>query len=293
MQGDFVMSKELYYKPSGKFNPIGFFALFLITVVTGSLTSLLYLFLVAKIPSAKLSVFLPFLMGGLLGAISYQVARFFKLRSRLTIMVGAGLGIIVYNYFKWAFFISNVFTESYISEFTKIIADPALMIDSIKLINEYGTWGFNDEVAVTGTVLAIIWILEFLLLAGVHFAVLKDGSSLPFIESENAWAHKSNVAFYATYFSVKEMRARIEQNPQILLDYIQAPTDLYSQNHVEINIFHSSDFNENYIDVSEVTISQKKGKEDRTVTRVIKYLSVSREVAASLFEKYDMPLQRH
>lgn len=287
------MSKELYYKPSGKFNPIGFFALFLITVVTGSLTSLLYLFLVAKIPSAKLSVFLPFLMGGLLGAISYQVARFFKLRSRLTIMVGAGLGIIVYNYFKWAFFISNVFTESYISEFTKIIADPALMIDSIKLINEYGTWGFNDEVAVTGTVLAIIWILEFLLLAGVHFAVLKDGSSLPFIESENAWAHKSNVTFYATYFSVKEMRARIEQNPQILLDYIQAPTDLYSQNHVEINIFHSSDFNENYIDVSEVTISQKKGKEDRTVTRVIKYLSVSREVAASLFEKYDMPLQRH
>lgn len=287
------MSKELYYKPSGKFNPIGFFALFLITVVTGSLTSLLYLFLVAKIPSAKLSVFLPFLMGGLLGAISYQVARFFKLRSRLTIMVSAGLGIIVYNYFKWAFFISNVFTESYISEFTKIIADPALMMDSIKLINEYGTWGFNDEVAVTGTVLAIIWILEFLLLAGVHFAVLKDGSSLPFIESENAWAHKSNVTFYATYFSVKEMRARIEQNPQILLDYIQAPTDLYSQNHVEINIFHSSDFNENYIDVSEVTISQKKGKEDRTVTRVIKYLSVSREVAASLFEKYDMPLQRH
>lgn len=232
------MSKELYYKPSGKFNPIGFFALFLITVVTGSLTSLLYLFLVAKIPSAKLSVFLPFLMGGLLGAISYQVARFFKLRSRLTIMVSAGLGIIVYNYFKWAFFISNVFTESYISEFTKIIADPALMMDSIKLINEYGTWGFNDEVAVTGTVLAIIWILEFLLLAGVHFAVLKDGSSLPFIESENAWAHKSNVTFYATYFSVKEMRARIEQNPQILLDYIQAPTDLYSQNHVEINIFH-------------------------------------------------------
>ena len=287
------MSKEPNYKPSGKFNPIGFFALFLITVVTGSLTSLLYLFLVAKIPSAKLSVFLPFLMGGLLGAISYQVARFFKLRSRLTIMVSAGLGIIVYNYFKWAFFISNVFTESYISEFTKIIADPALMIDSIKLINEYGTWGFNDEVAVTGTVLAIIWILEFLLLAGVHFAVLKDGSSLPFIESENAWAHKSNVTFYATYFSVKEMRARIEQNPQILLDYIQAPTDLYSQNHVEINIFHSSDFNENYIDVSEVTISQKKGKEDRTVTRVIKYLSVSREVAASLFEKYDMPLQRH
>ena len=287
------MAKELNYKPSGKFNPIGFFALFLITVVTGSLTRLLYLFLVAKIPSAKLSVFLPFLMGGLLGAISYQVARFFKLRSRLTIMVSAGLGIIVYNYFKWAFFISNVFTESYISEFTKIIADPALMIDSIKLINEYGTWGFNDEVAVTGTVLAIIWILEFLLLAGVHFAVLKDGSSLPFIESENAWAHKSNVTFYATYFSVKEMRARIEQNPQILLDYIQAPTDLYSQNHVEINIFHSSDFNENYIDVSEVTISQKKGKEDRTVTRVIKYLSVSREVAASLFEKYDMPLQRH
>lgn len=287
------MSKELYYKPSGKFNPIGFFALFLITVVTGSLTSLLYLFLVVKIPSAKLSLFLPFLMGGLLGAISCQIARFFKIRNRITIIVSAGLGIIVYNYIKWAFFISYIFNDSYISDFTKIVTDPEYMFDSIKLINKYGTWGFNDDVAVTGAVLAVIWIIEFLMLLGVHFAVLKDGSSVPFIESENAWAHKSNVTFYATYFSVNEMRDRIEQNPKILLDYIQAPTDLYSQNHVEINIFHSSDFNENYIDVSEVTVTPKRGKEDRTVKRVMKYFSVSRDVAASLFEKYDMPLQRH
>jgi hypothetical protein len=40
------MQRELYYKPSNKANPVGLLGLLLITVIAGSVLSVIYLFLV-------------------------------------------------------------------------------------------------------------------------------------------------------------------------------------------------------------------------------------------------------
>lgn len=284
------MQRELYYKPSNKANSLGLLVLLLITVIAGSAISILYLFLVQKIPSINLSVLLTLIFGGVMGAIGGLVCSLFKIRNRTMTIAVSVIGILIYTYVKWAAFVSYIFEESFTSILPELLLNPVDLLNNVTLINEVGTWSFGrDGDAITGIVLAIIWILEFLIYAGLHLYVLGNKANEPFIEKDNKWAKKFETKFYFRDFDVEANRTSIENDPGFLLSFLEAPEAVSSTGHVEAEFFHSSDFSENYLDISRITINDSS-KNNTQEDKVIKKLAISRDFVSNLLTKNGMSL---
>lgn len=290
MGGTSIMQRELYYKSSNKANPLGLLSLLLITVVAGSALSILYLFLVQKIPSIKLSVLFTLVLGGVMGAIGGLAVSLFKIRYRTLAITVSVIGILIYTYVKWAAFASYVYEESFTAILPELLLDPSDLLSRVKEISEYGTWSFGrDGDAVKGTVLIIIWILEFLIYAGLHLYVLGDKANDPFIEKDSKWAKKYDAKFYFRDFDVQSNLASIEKDPGFLLSYLETPENVTNTGHVEAEFFHSSDFSENYLDINRIVITNAE-KNSRDENKVIKKLSVSRDFVSNLLTKNGMSL---
>lgn len=286
MGGTSTMQRELYYKPSNKANPVGLLGLLLITVIAGSVLSVIYLFLVQKIPSVKLSVLFTLVLGGVMGAISGMACSIFKIRNRTLAIAVSIIGILIYTYVKWAAFSSYVYEESFTAILPELLLDPSELLSRITEISEYGTWSFGrDGDAVKGMVLILIWILEFLIYAGLHLYVLGDMANDPFIEKENKWAQKFKTGFTFRNFDVKANRTSIENDPGFILSFVEAPENIQPTGHVEAELFHSSDFSENYLDIIQVVINNKNNRDNK---KVINKLAVSRDFVSNLLTQNGM-----
>ena len=282
------MQRELYYKPSKKTNSLGLLVLLLITVIAGSAISILYLFLVQKIPSIKLSVLLTLVLGGVMGALGAMICSVFKIRNRTLAIAVSVIGILIYTYVKWAAFVSYAYEGSFTTILPELLLNPIDMLDRIKLINEVGTWSFGrDGEAVTGIFLAIIWILEFVIYAGLHLYVLGDKANDPFIEKDNKWSKKFDAKFIFRDFDVEANRASIENDPGFLLTYLEAPGNIPNTGHVEAEFYHSSDFSENYLNVNRIVINDPS-KNNRDEKKIIKRLAVSKDFVSNLLTQNGM-----
>ncbi len=285
------MQNERYYKSSNRADPLGLIALVLVTAVAGSALSILYLLLVRVIPIVQLSILLTILFGGLLGLIGSLTCGIFKLRNRLLTIIASVAGILIYTYVKWSLFSSFALDESYFTLLTGFLTSPTALLEAIALINKYGTWSFGRDstTAVTGVILAIIWIIEFLIYAIIHLLVVNDKTNTPFIEKENNWAKKSDVRFYCRDFVLNAHLSEIENDPNVLLSYLDDPQVVGVGQHIEIELFHSSDFTENYIDIIRVVITNA-ARNNKQETKLVKKLAVNREFAQKLFAQHDMSL---
>ncbi|MDD4096284.1 MAG: hypothetical protein PHP22_08615 [Oscillospiraceae bacterium] len=282
------MQRELYYKPSGKANPLGLLGLLLITVIAGSAISIPYLFFVRVIPFAKLSVLLTLVFGGVMGALGGLACTLFKIRNRALALTVSAIGILIYTYFKWAAYVSYVFEESYTYILTELMLDPIDMVAKIIRINEEGTWSLGaDGNAVTGIFLAIVWILEFLIYAIIHLIVVNDKSNDPFIEKDDRWAKKLDAKFFFRDFNVESSRASIESDPGFLFDHLEEAQNIGNTGHVEAELFHSQDFTENYLDITRMVITNP-AKNNVQAKKVISKLAVSRAFVQQLLEKNGM-----
>lgn len=283
------MQREKYYKSSGKANSLGLLALFLVTVVAGSAISILYLYLVHIIPSIKLCVLLTLVFGGVMGALGGLVCKIFKIRNLALVLIVSAIGILAYTYFKWAAYVSYMFEESFISSLTELLFDPSELLSRIKLINEEGTWSFGRSGDnVTGIVLLIFWVLEFVIYAGLHLGLASSGANDPFIEKDNDWAKKFNAKFNFRDFDLKADRTAIENDPNLILAYFEKPENIVHTTYYEAELFHSKDFSENYLDVSKVEINPTKNS--RQESKEINKLSVSRDFVQNLFDKSGMTI---
>jgi len=282
------MQRELYYKPSNKAHPLGLLGLLLITVIAGSAISIPYLLLVRIIPFAKLSVILTLVFGGVMGALGSLTCSLFKIRNRTLAIAVSVIGILIYTYFKWAAHVSYIFEESYTYILKDLLLDPIDLLAKIIRINEEGTWSYGtNSPPVTGIVLAIVWLLEFLIYAIIHLLVINDKTNDPFIEKDNAWAKKLDAKFYFRDFNIQSNRAAIENDPGFLLTYLEAPQNLVNTGYLEAELFHSSDFSENYLDINQIIITNA-AKNNRQNKKVMKKLAVSREFVSNLLTQNGM-----
>ncbi len=283
------MQREHYYKPSGKANPLGLLVLFLATVVVGSALSILYLYIIQNDLDVRLCVLLTILLGGLMGALGGLICKFLKIRNLSVALIASVIGILIYTYFKWAAYVSYIFEGSFISSVTELLLDPSDLLSKIKLINEEGTWTFargGDNV--TGIILLIFWILEFLIYSVIQLVVICNWANDPFIEKDNNWAKKYNAVFNFRDFDLEADRAAIEKDPNLILAYFEQPENIVQTTYYEGELFHSKDFSENYFNVRKIKINPTKNS--RTETKEIKYLSVSLDFVQNLFDKSGMTI---
>lgn len=280
-----IVEQNLYYKSSNKITILGFLGLFLGSALAGIILSIPYLWGIRMIPYMKISFILAIVFGAVLGWVCRFLCGALKVRNRSMAVIAVILGILLYTYFKWSTYVSFIYSDSYTELLLSVLLNPVALLSGIKEINGFGTWSLNDNGnAVSGLLLAIVWLGEFLIIAGIQIGIMFECPAEPFVEAEDKWAVKKEAAVFMRYFSAKEMRTAIEQDPTVLLNYVDNPAVVASISHVRINHYHSSDYSENYITICEV--QAKDAKNGKVIAKeVIKKLAVSRAFITDLYAK--------
>jgi hypothetical protein len=284
-----IIMASKYYVPSQQSSVAGFFSIFLGMAIIGSAISIPYLLLVRICPEIKLSIIITALTGLGLGWLAGLLCKVFKMRSVAVALIAITLGYVFFTYFKWIFYVSYIVSEyynsaaSYISYAPELIARPLEFIQWIITINESGTWSISSSASnVNGIFLGIIWVAEIVLIyLCILFPVISQAKK-PFIESEGKWAVKYPKVFPLPYFPTKNRVPDLEVNPLGVINSLNF-TSYNERNSTEITLYHSSDFTENYINIDEVSMDNRKR---RTKNTTVKNLRVDYEFADALVKMF-------
>ncbi len=174
-----------------------------------------------------------------------------------------------------------------------IIFHPSRLVSDIIDINSVGRWSMGRSYSwqneqkenVKGIMLWLVWLGELLCIWIPAIAFTKQKSDLPFIESEDNWAEKivSDGFRYNTAIDNKNLKADMEDNPNILFSLGRFYDTQVSQNpYLNITLFHSSNFEENYISLDHFYYSKKDKR--YLCKNLFNYMSVSKDFVHTLYE---------
>lgn len=264
-----------YYKAINSFSPISFISILVATFILGSVLSWPYLWLEEKIPFIYLNILIPVGTGIILGFVIGKIARILKMHSPIFGILSIFIGYLGMTIIKWALYVYNlVFVDSGTSFFEGmklVLTSPAEFWETIGYINTLGTWGFSESGNVTGALLWIVWIGEFILLFVCFVAMFYNQIDIPFIDKDNNWAVKYGTKFEFTYFNVADVSRTIENDPNTLFLYPRLQRSGAKVNYVSAELYRSHDGGLNYLTLS-THILDDKGNYSATI--VIKHLIV-------------------
>ena len=264
-----------YYKAKNSFSPVSFIVILVATFILGSVLSWPYLWLEEKIPFIYLNILIPVGTGIILGFVIGKIARILKKHSPIFGILSIFIGYLGMTIIKWALYVYNlVFVDSGTSFFEGmklILTSPAEFWETIGYINTLGTWGFSESGNVTGALLWIVWIGEFILLFVCFVAMFYNQIDIPFIDKDNNWAVKYGTKFEFTYFNVADVSRTIENDPNTLFLYPRLQRSGAKVNYVSAELYRSQDGGLNYLTLS-THILDDKG--NYSATKVIKHLIV-------------------
>lgn len=193
---------DSYYKPSGKI-PLKFFLYFLlIMAIAFPILSVVYIYLIYYIPFVYFNFLITVGCGLVAGVIMKHAIIAGKARGPFVVLICAIIAVFVLKYLQWCVYLPVIFSDLYeIFSFNfgerllfslEILISPDVVLEGIGVVNEYGAWGFYDDTAVTGVLLTIIWVIEFIVIALPAILMCKDRAKFPFSEATNAWYIESD-----------------------------------------------------------------------------------------------------
>lgn len=167
-----------------------------------------------------------------------------------------------------------------------LLLQPKALLEDIKLINQVGRWSYSygsdsDGELVKGGILAFIWIAELFIICVPIFMAAKKQVNMPFIEDENQWAkiYKEGNLRFTYSLGYKELKKAVSENIDVLLE-----TEVREIGQGEIfyiaDVYHSSDFNENYLDLKMFTYKKKT----YTEKSILHYIAVDKNFLSQLFK---------
>ena len=214
------MNKEAYYKPSGKISGL-YILLFLVFAAIGiPILSVTYIYAVYYIPIIYISIFIAVGCGGALGYIMSLAAKLGKARNPLLVTIFTVFAAVLMKYVQWCFYIPLVYNDLYefyeyyfgyaltigeqLREAVNYFREPAVVWACIVEVNEYGAWGITNNGgdvgdAVTGVMLAIVWVIEFLIMAGLALLGCRNWPKRPYSEDTNTWYRQMDTVYEMDY----------------------------------------------------------------------------------------------
>lgn len=189
-----------YYKPSGKINSVFFAYYAIFSLITIPLLSLAYVYLVYYIPYIYVNLFTAIGCGAVMGLAVKFAVQLGKITNRAIVFTTALVSSFILLYVQWCIHIPLVYSEVYgfytnfagrFEETMILLVRPGLVFEVINEINYYGVWGIGESGdAITGVLLTIIWILEFLIIAACSLIIPAIQLNRPFSDEANGWYTK-------------------------------------------------------------------------------------------------------
>ncbi len=280
-----------YYTPSGKMSPvaIGYFLLCVFIILP--LLGLVYSYAIWYIPIIYVNVLLAVGFGFAIGfVISLLVVKMGKVRSVSKSVLFGVLGALVAYYFHWVVWSDLLYNASggndyfsfsniSISEVLSFAAQPGAIFELIGSVNEMGTWGFGDS-PVSGTLLTVVWVIEFLIIFVVATVVSTSFAGTPFCEVENEWFKERELAPFSAISDVSSLVASLEAGDETLLNTISKKTE-DQLDHSVFTVYNSA-HDESYLSIVNKVAKEEDGKISYSDAPVVTHIKVTDDLVAKM-----------
>jgi hypothetical protein len=280
--------EHLYYKPSGKIPVKGIFISLITTFLITGILSIIYIALQWFIPFIYLNFFIAAGLGFGLGGGVFIAIGAGKIRNTKYEFVLAVLCGILAWYCQWSLFVS-LMSESEssmgggmwvrssfnLTGFWSIFSHPQILFRSMLLLNEAGTFSLKHNI-ISGTLLWVVWIIEFLMITGLPILFALSGrATTPFSEQNDEWMEERDIEGKLQTVIDPEQIIRDLNTGNLISFKNLPPADDLSDEYSSLRIYESPGDQVGYISVINISHTpDKKGELKKKTETVIEYLRV-------------------
>ena len=288
-----------FYRPSGAAPIGGILTTLIVGVVAAVPLAFLYAFINHHDPILYLNVLLVFGFGVAMGWLGQWGIRKFHIRNAGVALL-LGLVIFAVGYVAhWCFYIATVlvdFSSGASFDFAKIftftgylLQDPAEIFEMIGKFNENGVWtiggrGSSSGMAVKGVLLAVVWVAEAIALLILAVSKPLEATKKPYSDRSSRWIEPTELPAAVHFVEDKErlLSALSRGDFSTLLTPYVVPQAVQGEKTLYATVTIYKDALAPCINVTNVTFTPKKKKEEVATDEVIRYLIVSPTVAQNL-----------
>jgi len=275
-----------FYRPSGRTPLVGVIIFLVAGIIAAWILGIAYTYAVEYIPIIYANILATFGFGFALGWVCDRLAKTGKLRSPAKVTILAIIVALVGLWLHWAFFCAFIFNKygegggyPLIAGYITLLKSPAGIVESMKIILAHGhfTLGRNSHAAVTGTFLAVIWIIETLIIVALCAIVSRSTSRKPYSETCDCWAAEEKLP--ARLPAITDPAAfKLEAETGNLATLLTAaPVPETEPTYTELTLHAvENDPDCHHLTLEEVAITHdKKGKKQRKTKTLIEHLRIT------------------
>jgi hypothetical protein len=273
-----------YYQPSGR-TPLAGVIIFLVAgVLAAWLLGIAYTYAVEYIPIIYANILATVGFGYALGWVCDRLARIGKLRSPAKVTVLAIIVALAGLWLHWAFFCAFIFNKygnnyPLVAGYIEHLKSPSEIVDSMKTILAHGhfTLGRGNKTAVTGPVLATIWVIETLIIVGLCAVVSRATSRKPFSETCDCWAAGEKLPAHLPAIADPDAFKTPAESGNIDTLLNAAPVAETEPVYAELTLHAvENDPDCRYLTLEKIAITlDKKGKKQRKSTTIAEHLHIT------------------
>jgi hypothetical protein len=279
--------EDRFYKPSGRFGSMTFPLLLLVSLVVLPVLAYIYAYLSDLIPLIYAKFFIT--LGYALGAgmvLSFWVL-YGKIRNGTVYYIGALVALLLAYYISWVTFFA-IQTELNFT-FLDLAVQPTALKSMIELYNSIGieTTSRGSKSTTNGTMLYVIWLIEFAVMVIGPIFVSFSSYSKPFSELNGDWFTENKLprAFDFPYIALDEIKMALENSDYSHFDKAIAVNVEEQPAFYKVSIFDSTG-DDDYITLKRVTVTYEKGKKNEAETNVVEHLRVPNSVCQKLLSQW-------
>lgn len=256
------MTNSKFYEASTDVNYIRLGVALFLSLLLSCCLGYLYSLFTYLVPLIYLSVLLAIGFGIVLHWSIRLIIRLSKIQSKTsrTILI---IGTIFFStYFAWVAFLSSAALGIYQTPFNYLtfldwIFHPQDLFNLIYEVNKIGTWsiGVNGG-PVNGSLLAIVWGLEFIAIAFSSLQLISSYPIFPFSENYNKWYTKFTLE--DDFESLSSSSATITKLDTGVLETLQNLDWGNGFNHSKIHLYYLEQETDQYLSIEKVMVTDRK-----------------------------------
>ncbi len=262
------------YISSGVASPSGVLKTVIFGILAAFILPIIYIILVRLIPNIWFNAICAMLLGMGLGYFIDLGIKIGKIRNfKIAIGIAVFCGLLAF-YVQWVVFdtimysangftfnlsavdIKNLFKDAFF-----LSTHPSVLFQEIKNLNEIGTFRIEGSDTVSGGMLWLIWIGEFLvIMTAILFAVGNGQVTKPFSETYDKWMEQRKLVNRINYIHSKDdfLMALSNKNTNLLK---HNPELVDQQNFAEVVVFELPGEPAKFVNIINVNNAvDKKGK---------------------------------
>jgi hypothetical protein len=274
----------MYYKRSGKLDPVKTILLLLAMLVLTAVVSFAYAYLCHYIPFIYINVLCTVGVGFALCFMMQTWTKRAHIRNLPVQFVGLVLMFAVFVYVHFLAFVVVKAGEGFLDVegllfLIQTPGGPDGFLSWIQELNAYGTWGIgssSDSVGgnVSGMLLTAVWAIEHCIVFGV--GCLGLGLKAPYIEAEGlqGWGEEKTLAVFPDL--PKDIKQQLERRDYTA--FAQSVSGPLSGHSCLLTYFTDAGerSGEYYLSLNEKTVTaDKKGKTKESSKELVRFLSIS------------------